>query len=244
MRQLLAVLTVTALLTNVTFAAAPSAVLHTSGMVQINGTPVSNTTTVFAGDRIQTIRDSGSVSLPGSSIVLTEGSQIVYGSDSLQFIAGTATIKTSKQISAAIRGISVKPVSASAKYTISELPNGILISSLEGALAVGPHMTLPAGKAMVLKAASPATTAAAGCKDNKKIDEKGDFLLDAAGHFISCLDQQTAGGGATQPAVDTTAGGVPNWVVVTGIAAAGAAGGISVAIIMNDDKAPVSPAVP
>lgn len=240
MRSCAAYLTIAVLLLgNSGFAAGFSAVLNSTGKVQINGSYVPATTPVFAGDRIETTDSSmGTVSLSNTSINIQNSSQVALGNDSAEVVSGAAKIKTSGNYAALVQGLAITPKKAIAEYLVVNQGSKVYISALNGDLMVGAGITVPSGRSVTLAATSAATAKpqGAGCVEDKKVDESGKFLLDRLGRYIRCSDQ-TGGVGTTTSEFSTR-----TWTIV-GFGAAGAAGAIS-AIVISNEKSPTSPAVP
>lgn len=211
-------------------AASPAAVFHGSGQITVNGAQVDRSTTVFSGDQIQTGEGAGTISANGSSVLVHKSTQLVFGQQEVTVLAGGATVKTSSALNGRILGVKVVPAALNSRFTMATEANKIYITALEGSLMVADKISVPEGKTVILAAAVPHPQS--NCVDNKKVDENGKFILDNVGRFISCIDQNDTAGG---PIVDTTHSHIGLW---TGVAmgSAGAAGGISAAIIAQENK--------
>lgn len=211
-------------------AASPAAVFHGSGQITVNGAQVDRSTTVFAGDQIQTGEGAGTISANGSSVLVHKSSQLVFGQQEVDVLAGGATVKTSNAMNGRILGVKVAPMAANSRFTMATDANKIYITALEGSLTVADKISVPEGKTVVLAAAVP--NPQSNCVDNKKVDENGKFILDNVGRFISCVEQNSTGGGAV---VDTTNSHIGLW---TGVAmgSVAAAGSISATIVAQENK--------
>src|SRR5436309_3365646 len=99
------------------WAAVAAAVLHGSGGVSVNGGAVTPTTTVFAGDHIDTAPDSAAnLSMNGSSVLVNQSSSLIYSGQSMNFTAGGATIKTEQAMGAKFQRVTITPSQSVAKY--------------------------------------------------------------------------------------------------------------------------------
>jgi hypothetical protein len=122
------------------------AMLYAKGNVALNGQSVANSTSIFAGDRLD-IADSsvGSINRGGSSVVLSPNSSIQYQQSGVELLKGTARISTSQGMVAYSGSVTVTPKSGAAKFDVVKLDNNsVLVASREGALSVsdGSHTYL------------------------------------------------------------------------------------------------------
>jgi hypothetical protein len=111
--------------------------LITSGSVRLNGTVLPQSTSIFAGDVIDTAADSvGSLSRSGSSVVVDPDSSIRYQDDGISVLKGMARVQTSKAMAAHAGPISVIPVTDNALFDVRIDGKTALIASREGALTL------------------------------------------------------------------------------------------------------------
>jgi len=148
-RKILALLLVIVFPSAVLMADRPSAMLITSGTVRLNGTVLPQSTSVFAGDVIDTAADSvGSLSRSGSSVVVDPDSSVRYQDDGVSILKGMARVQTSKGLAAHAGPISVIPVTNDALFDVRTDGKTALITSRLGALMLtdgAESFTLDAG---------------------------------------------------------------------------------------------------
>jgi len=148
-RKILALLLVIVFPSAVLMADRPSAMLITSGTVRLNGTVLPQSTSVFAGDVIDTAADSvGSLSRSGSSVVVDPDSSVRYQDDGVSILKGMARVQTSKGLAAHAGPISVIPVTYDALFDVRTDGKTALITSRLGALMLtdgAESFTLDAG---------------------------------------------------------------------------------------------------
>jgi hypothetical protein len=113
------------------------AMLHAHGNVTLNGQAVGSSTSIFAGDRLDTA-DSSAVTInrSGSSIVVNPNSSVQYDSSSIEVMRGTARLSTLSGMSAQAGGLTITPKDGAAKFDVVRSDSGTAITSREGALTV------------------------------------------------------------------------------------------------------------
>lgn len=113
----------------------PSAMLFATGSVTLNGIPSAKSSSVFAGDKIDTADSSvASINRNGSSLVVDPKSSVEYQNDGFTILRGTARMRTSKGLPAHAGPLSVIPKTDAALFDISSDGKTILVASREGAL--------------------------------------------------------------------------------------------------------------
>jgi hypothetical protein len=115
----------------------PSAMLYATGIVTLNGVPAAKSSSIFAGDRIDTA-DSSVVSInrSGSSLVLDPNSSVEYHNEGFTLLKGVARVRTSKGLGAQAGPISIIPKGDAALFDVSSDGKTILIASREGSLTL------------------------------------------------------------------------------------------------------------
>src|SRR5208283_5940782 len=115
-----------------------AAVLRSSGAVVVNGSAAPITTALFRGDKVQTA-DGGvvTISSPGSTILIPSNSQMVFNGGVLDLTAGTASISTTKGMTAHMDTYMVAPATGgTAKFEIKKTGNAMLVHASSGVLTV------------------------------------------------------------------------------------------------------------
>lgn len=118
-------------------AQAGGAMLYANGSVKVNGQPTGDSTSVFAGDKVDVgSASAGSINRNGSSVVLSPNSSIQYGPSSIDVLQGSARVSTSKGMSARTGQVVVSPADTVAKFDVLRTDNRIVVVSHEGDLRV------------------------------------------------------------------------------------------------------------
>lgn len=114
-----------------------NAMLYAKGSVLLNGAAVERSTSVSAGDQIQTAGESAvAVNTTGSTITVDPYSTVKYGQNSIELVKGTASVKTTDGMPTRVAGVSIAPADKSATYEVARLENKLLVTSRDGALAI------------------------------------------------------------------------------------------------------------
>ncbi|MGC2108142.1 MAG: hypothetical protein WA655_01405 [Candidatus Korobacteraceae bacterium] len=113
------------------------AMLYAHGNVTLNGQAVGSSTSIFAGDRLDTA-DSSAVTInrSGSSIVVNPDSSIQYDQSSIRIMNGTARLSTLSGMSAQAGQLTITPKDGIAKFDVVRSANGTEVTSREGALTL------------------------------------------------------------------------------------------------------------
>ncbi len=113
------------------------AMLYANGDVKVNGQSAGNSSSVFAGDRIDvTGTSAGSINRTGSSVVISPNSSVQYEPSSIDVLGGGARISTSKGMTASAGTISVTPKDGTAKFDVVRTGDKVVVLSREGSLTV------------------------------------------------------------------------------------------------------------
>jgi hypothetical protein len=113
------------------------AMLYANGSVKVNGQAAGDSTSVFAGDKVDVSGASASsINRSGSSVVVSPNSSIQYDPSSVQVLQGTARVSTSKGMTASAGQVLVSPKDGSAKFDVVKTDDKVVVVSREGALTV------------------------------------------------------------------------------------------------------------
>ena len=201
---------------NAVFADAHPMLLTPQGDVKVNGAAVRQSTTVFAGDEIDTAKDSSStLVMPGVQVTLAPDSVLVYGNNGPNLSRGLMLVSTTAGTGAQLGNLRVTPVKGKARFEMVSSQERMVLMALEGSLSVSDgqnEATLSQGEQMSHETAQPSTET----------------------------------GSAPGPArrVGLFRRHIPGWVIA--LIAAGAAGGIVAAIVTSGGERhrPISPSAP
>ena len=111
------------------------AMVYAKGAVSINGVNVSNTSSIFSGDRVDTADASAvTINQTGSSIAVNPNSSVRYEKNDVDVYRGTARVSTSNGMAARVDQLNISPKDKTAKFEIARLDNKVLVTSHEGQL--------------------------------------------------------------------------------------------------------------
>jgi len=152
------------------------AMLYANGTVKVNGQVAGDSSSVFAGDRVDVTGSSaGSINRSGSSVVISPNSSIQYQPSSITVLQGTARVSTTKGMSASAGQVVVSPKDAAAKFDVVLSENKVFVFSKEGALTVNDN-----GRTVLVQPGSSAELALAGAApivaNNSGISSSANFL--------------------------------------------------------------------
>lgn len=118
-------------------AAPAQGTVQAQGTVRVNGSNVPASTTVFAGDKIETLTGStATISAQGTMIRLDQNSSAVFSDKALELGCGSALVTTSMGAVVRVAGITITPASqAGTRFRVSQ-GNGTLKISVEQGSAV------------------------------------------------------------------------------------------------------------
>jgi hypothetical protein len=137
LNKLVAVFLVVVCPSAILMAERPSAMLQATGTVSLNGTPTPGSTSVFAGDRIDTAEAAGaSISRSGFSLVLDPNSSVRYQDDGFSILRGTARVRSSRGMAGHAGPVLVTPKGDTALFQISSDGKTALVASREGTLTL------------------------------------------------------------------------------------------------------------
>lgn len=141
------------LLCPMTLLASPAqATVQAQGTVRVNGSNVPSSTTIFAGDKVETLAGStATISAQGTMIQLDPNSSAIFSDKALDLGCGSALVTTSMGTVVRVAGITITPASQGAtKFRVSQ-GNGTLKISVEQGSAVvddGTKHMLSAGQSL------------------------------------------------------------------------------------------------
>src|ERR1022692_4945400 len=179
------------------------AVMNSSGAVALNGGVTPTTTALFKGDKVVTADGAVvTISSPGSTVLIPSNSQMVFNGGVLDLTTGTASISTTKGMTAQADKYLIAPAtSGAAKFEIKKTGSSVLIHASSGVLAVsapgntftlaeGATATLDSGTGTVTAALhNPAAPGVYGAQSTKSFFSVEDALADPLGSNIPfCSD--------------------------------------------------------
>jgi hypothetical protein len=113
------------------------AMLYAHGNVTLNGQTLKSSTSIFAGDRVDTA-DSSVVTInrKGSSVVVNPNSSVQYTQSSIEIMRGTARVSTLSGMSAQAGQLTITPKDGKAKFDVIQSGEGTVVTLREGSLIV------------------------------------------------------------------------------------------------------------
>jgi len=141
------------LLCPVTVLAMPAqGTVQAQGAVRVNGANVPSSTTIFAGDKVETLADStATISAQGTVIRLEPNSSAIFSDKALDLGCGSVLVSTSMGAVVRVAGISITPASqGTTKFRVSQGTGVLKISVEEGSAVVddGAKHMLSAGQSL------------------------------------------------------------------------------------------------
>lgn len=130
------------------------AMVMVSGVASLNGTAISRSDWVRAGDSLETGPNSAlTIDTKGSTIMMGGDTRARYLGDSLDLRLGLAQINTSQRFRVVTDTIKIEPNAMSAKFRIDRSVRTVVITALEGELRVdnnGVTRIVPSGTTSTL----------------------------------------------------------------------------------------------
>lgn len=116
------------------------AMLHGSGVILVNGTPIPNTSALLPGDIVETGKESSAtISRKGTLVQVRPDSRIVYRGDTIEVQSGSANIGTTAGVSGVVNTLRAVPDSTHVRFELSRLGDCIRLAVEEGSVtAAGP----------------------------------------------------------------------------------------------------------
>jgi hypothetical protein len=132
-----------------------AAMAMASGAAALNGATLSRSTTIFAGDKLETSANSAiTINVSGSTVLIGANSRVHYFGDSLALHAGSMQVNTSKGLKLQTDSVTVEPNKDAAKYRVDRSTDTVQIAAITGELRVnngGEVAVLPPGGNLTLK---------------------------------------------------------------------------------------------
>ncbi len=141
-----------------------SAVLHSSGAVVVNGAGAPTTTALFRGDKVQTADGAVvTISSPGSTVLVPANSQMTFNGSVLDLTSGSASVSTTKGMTAQADKYLIAPAGGTAKFEIKKAGSSVLVHASSGVLNVSSPsgtFTLAEGRTATLDSGTSASKVA------------------------------------------------------------------------------------
>jgi hypothetical protein len=113
------------------------AMLYSHGNVKLNGQAPGQSTSIFAGDRLDTSDSSvATINRNGSSVVVNPNSSVQYDKAAIHVMNGAARVSTLNGMSAEAGQLTITPRDGRAKFDVLQSSQGTVVTPREGALTV------------------------------------------------------------------------------------------------------------
>lgn len=136
----------------------PQGTVQAQGTVTVNGAVVPNSTTIFAGDKIQTSANStATISAQGTVIQLDPNTSAIFSDKALDLGCGGATVTTTMGQVVRVSGITITPASqGTTKFRVSQSNGTLKITAEQGSIVVddGAKHMLSAGQSLTRERAA------------------------------------------------------------------------------------------
>lgn len=114
-----------------------AAMVFATGMASLNGAALRRTTAVFAGDTLETSKDSSLIiNANGSSVRVGPASKVQFQGESIGIASGVTQVTTNTGMKVLAEGLSVIPTGRTAKYQVTRGTGKVLIAALSGSVSV------------------------------------------------------------------------------------------------------------
>lgn len=126
--------------------------VQAQGTVRVNGSNVPSSTTVFAGDKVETLTSStATISAQGTVIQLEPNSSAIFSDRALDLGCGSALVTTSLGEVVRVSGITITPAGQGAtKFRVSQATGSLKVTVEQGSAVVddGTKHMLSAGQSL------------------------------------------------------------------------------------------------
>ncbi len=150
-----------------------TAILYPGGAAWVNGAYVHQSSALFAGDMVQTRRDSvASINASGSTVTVASDSLVRFDGSSLSVEHGGVAISTAKEVAAVAGDVRVVPASNNwTEFEVSDVDGTVHIAARKGNLNViddGGTVLLAQGQETTRDESSDQSDQAKGKKKKKR----------------------------------------------------------------------------
>jgi hypothetical protein len=153
---------------------ASGAVLHASGIVQVNGVGSREITALFSGDSIQTTEDSvANIVADGSSVLVMPNALVKFMGQAVELTEGAVSVATSGGMAVSSYGLTFAPPEhMQSKFEVVEYEDSVTVAARQGPVTVTDGQqtsTVPEGQESTHKKRRKAAGAAPAAGDTHSI---------------------------------------------------------------------------
>lgn len=114
-----------------------AAMVFASGIASLNGTALPRSTAVFAGDILETAKNSAIIiNANGSTVQIGATSKVKFQGDALDLNSGVTQVTTNNGMKVQADTLTVAPMKQAAKYQVSRAPGKVVVAALSGSVSV------------------------------------------------------------------------------------------------------------
>lgn len=114
-----------------------AAMVFATGIASLNGNVLPRSTAVFAGDILETSKNSGIIiNANGSTVQIGSASKVRFGGDSIDLNNGATQVTTHSGMKVQADSLVVTPSGRVAKYQVARVPGKVTVTALNGSLSV------------------------------------------------------------------------------------------------------------
>lgn len=176
-----------------------AAMVFATGMASLNGTTLYRSTAVFAGDLLETSKDSSLIiNASGSTIRVGPASKIHYQVQSIDIDSGVTQVTTNSGLKVQAEALSVTPTAPAAKYQVTRSGEKVLVAALNGSVSVlngGASEVVAAGETKVFTETQD-DRANGQDKEKRKKDKAGAVVFTSDKTLFTAAAIALGGGGA------------------------------------------------
>lgn len=126
-----------ALPTSLLCAETHAAMVFASGVASLNGSALARTTAVFAGDVLETSKNSAIIiNANGSTVQMGASSKVQFQGQSIDINSGVAQVTTNSGLKVQADALTVAPMNQTAKYQVTRASGKVLVAALNGSVSV------------------------------------------------------------------------------------------------------------
>ena len=132
-----------------------AAMAMASGVAALNGATLSQSSTIFAGDQLETSANSAiTINVSGSTVLIGANSRVHYFGDTVALHSGSMQVSTTKGMKLQTDSVMIGPAKDAAKYRVDRSSDTVQIAAVTGELRVdngGEVAVVPPGGSLTLK---------------------------------------------------------------------------------------------
>jgi ferric-dicitrate binding protein FerR (iron transport regulator) len=135
--RLLSLFLIFALPTSLLCAETHAAMVFATGMASLNGSALARSTAVFAGDVLETSKNSAIIiNANGSTVQMASNSRLQFQGEAIDVDSGAAQVTTNSGMKVQADALTVSPMNNTAKYQVTRASGKVLVAALNGSVSV------------------------------------------------------------------------------------------------------------